>query len=110
MGFAKPACHQAAGVLLPHRFTLTANPASRTRGGLFSVALSVGLLRLAVSQHRSLWSPDFPPVLLPRPATVHPPVPESAFPGPRNLRWVPLWGKGNLEAFLRRPETGRIDC
>jgi len=30
------------------------------RGGLFSVALSVGLPRLAVSQHRVLCSSDFP--------------------------------------------------
>lgn len=30
-------------------------------GGLFSVALSVKSLRLAVSQHRALWSSDFPP-------------------------------------------------
>jgi hypothetical protein len=31
-------------------------------GGLFSVALSVGLLRPAVSRHPALWSPDFPQV------------------------------------------------
>ena len=29
-------------------------------GGLFSVALSFGSPRLAVSQHLALWSPDFP--------------------------------------------------
>ena len=29
-------------------------------GGLLSVPLSVGLRRLAVSQHVALWSPDFP--------------------------------------------------
>ena len=29
-------------------------------GGLFSVALSFGSLRLAVSQHPALWSPDLP--------------------------------------------------
>ncbi len=29
-------------------------------GGLLSVALSVALLLLAVSQHHVLWSPDFP--------------------------------------------------
>ncbi len=29
-------------------------------GGLFSVALSLGLPPLAVSQHPALWSPDFP--------------------------------------------------
>ncbi len=31
-----------------------------TIGGLFSVALSVGSPRLGVTQHRALWSPDFP--------------------------------------------------
>src|SRR5579863_4267092 len=48
-----------AGALLPHRFTLacTGHPAI---GGLFSVALSCGSPRLAVSQHPALWSPDLP--------------------------------------------------
>ncbi len=50
-----------AGALLPHRFTLTcAQPCSRAIGGLFSVALSCGSPRLAVSQHPALWSPDLP--------------------------------------------------
>ena len=40
-------CHRRGG-LLPHRFTLT--PADR--GGLFSVALSVGLPRPGVTRHR----------------------------------------------------------
>jgi len=34
--------------------------ASRAIGGLFSVALSCGSPRLAVSQHPALWSPDLP--------------------------------------------------
>src|SRR5437016_12762380 len=50
----------AAGELLPHRFTLTA----LAGGGLLSVALSVGLPPLGVTQHPALWSPDFPPVTL----------------------------------------------
>ena len=45
-----------AGVLLPHRFTLTSYEA----GGLFSVALSCESPRLAVSQHLTLRSPDLP--------------------------------------------------
>lgn len=45
-----------AGELLPHRFTLTCPEA----GGLFSVALSRGSPRVAVSHHLALWSPDFP--------------------------------------------------
>ena len=51
-----------AGALLPHRFTLTCDPADRPApiGGLFSVALSCGSPRLAVSQHPALRSPDFP--------------------------------------------------
>jgi len=36
-------------------------PFSLRVGGLLSVALSVGLPRLAVSQHPALLSPDFPP-------------------------------------------------
>ena len=47
---------RSAGALLPHRFTLT----SVAAGGLFSVALSRGSPRLAVSQHPALWSPDLP--------------------------------------------------
>jgi len=50
---------QAAGELLPHRFTLTRRISPV--GGLFSVALSVGSPRLDVIQHPALWSPDFPP-------------------------------------------------
>jgi hypothetical protein len=46
-----------AGGLLPHRFTLT-GPFGP--GGLFSVALSRGSPRVAVSNHPALWSPDVP--------------------------------------------------
>ena len=48
----------SAGALLPHRFTLTADLAAR--GGLLSVALSLGSLPLGVTQHPALWSSDFP--------------------------------------------------
>ena len=44
-----------AGGLLHRRFTL-----ALFRAIHFSVALSVGLPRLAVSQHRTLWRADFP--------------------------------------------------
>ena len=47
-----------AGELLPHRFTLTRSKA----GGLFSVALSLRLPPLGVTQHPALRSSDFPPV------------------------------------------------
>ncbi len=35
-------------------------PEAMATGGIFSVALSVGLLLPAVSRHAALWSPDFP--------------------------------------------------
>jgi hypothetical protein len=52
-----------AGALLPHRFTLTCDAGPKgppSIGGLFSVALSCGSPRLAVSQHPALRSPDLP--------------------------------------------------
>jgi hypothetical protein len=48
-------CHHRRGALLPHHFTLTARP--KLDGGMFSVALSVGLPRLAVSKHRAQGPP-----------------------------------------------------
>src|SRR5262249_55917700 len=48
-------CHHPRGALLPHHFTLALRliPTSGTRSGRYlSVALSVGLLRVAVSDHR----------------------------------------------------------
>ena len=48
-------CYQQRGALLPHHFTLTSSA-----GGIFSVALSVGSRRPAVSRHPALRSPDFP--------------------------------------------------
>jgi len=56
MGFAKPRRCRRAGALLPHRFSFS--PACR--GVFFSVALSVGSPRPAVSWHPALGSPDFP--------------------------------------------------
>ena len=65
-GLPCPECHHPGGALLPHRFTLatlkrgTRGKARRrppcalaeaSTGGLFSVALSLGLPPLAVSQH-----------------------------------------------------------
>ena len=68
-----------AGELFPHRFTLTSKPARREprrfRGGLFSVALSLSKPRdmaptVGVTHHRTLWSPDFPPRHVPKPAHI----------------------------------------
>ncbi len=47
------------GALLPHHFTLTARVYG-PRGGIFSVALSVGSRPPGVTWHPALWSPDFP--------------------------------------------------
>ena len=53
------------GALLPHRFTLTAAKTLRSRGGLFSVALSLRPARKPPRRTLSgtvrPWSPDFPP-------------------------------------------------
>jgi hypothetical protein len=64
----------------PHRFThhlcldpaetrLETGPGQRPSAGLFSVALVVGLPRLAVSQSAALRCSDFPLAPLRRPAT-----------------------------------------
>ena len=56
-------CHQDCGELLPRLFTLTPYSGfwAHLRGGMFSVALSLGLPPVAVSDHPALWSSDFPP-------------------------------------------------
>lgn len=59
MGFAKPRRYRRAGALLPHRFSFSL---AQGEGVFFSVALSVGSPRPAVSWHLALWSPDFPHV------------------------------------------------
>ena len=46
-----------------------AKPEPHVKGGIFSVALSLGLRRVAVSNHRALPSSDFPPG---RVGTAHP--------------------------------------
>ena len=62
----RPRCRGRGG-LLPRLFTLAVRP----RGGTavcFSVALSSTFPPPGVTRHRALWSSDFPPVALPRPA------------------------------------------
>ena len=70
VGFAKPPRCRDAGALLPHRFSFSS--AANRRGVFFSVALSVGSRRPAVSRHPALWSPDFPHASFPRRAAVQP--------------------------------------
>ncbi len=41
----------------------TVSPLPSKLGGLFSVALSLGLRQAGVTRHRFLWSPDFPPAI-----------------------------------------------
>ena len=56
-------CHlrcRRRGALLPHHFTLTPRAGAR-RGGIFSVALSMGSHPPGVTWRPVLWSPDFPP-------------------------------------------------
>src|SRR4029453_15549871 len=85
VGFAKPAGHPAAGALLPHRFTL-AGPLARA-GGLFSVALSCGSPRLAVSQHPALWRPDFPRSRRTGTAAAQPAPPAGPVCHPERAQW-----------------------
>ena len=54
-----PPVTRGTGELLPRHFTLTAG---WSRGGIFSVALSLGSPPVAVSDHPALWSSDFPPI------------------------------------------------
>ena len=54
-------CCHPCGALLPHHFTLTPLPNQvQSRGGILSVALSVGSRLPGVTWHLALWSPDFP--------------------------------------------------
>jgi hypothetical protein len=91
MGFAKPLSRLNAGGLLPRHFTLTL---PRGEGGIFSVALSLGLLPVPVRDHPALRCPDFPQDL--HPATIrlplmHGEISETSF-------WVPLPSPGMYPA------------
>ena len=61
MGFAVPPPSPGTRWALTPPFHPCPQPRrARPAGGLFSVALSVGLPRLGVTQHPVLWSSDFP--------------------------------------------------
>ena len=70
-GLACRPCRHVRGELLPHLFTLavgTGEPAPLGRCAFCSTFRRLGpcgLLRLAVSQHRALRSPDLPPATTP---------------------------------------------
>ncbi len=68
VGFAEPP--QSPGTLVVSYTTVSPSPRAssedETHGGLFSVALSRGSLRVAVSHHLALWSPDVPRQHTPR--------------------------------------------
>jgi len=55
-----PATHVAMSAVRSYR-TISPLPSHKWKGGIFSVALSVGLHRPDVIWHLALWSPDFPP-------------------------------------------------
>jgi hypothetical protein len=73
-------CHHRSGALLPRLFTLAllrlGLAPGASKSGMFSVALSVGLPLLGVTQHPALWSSDFPP---PGIAGERPPGPLHAY-------------------------------
>ena len=71
MGFTQ--LPQSPATLVRSYRTLSPLPVLRRAiGGLLSVALACVSPRLAVSQHRSLWSPDLPQPRLPEAATTRP--------------------------------------
>jgi len=56
--------HRERGELLPRLFTLT--PPLARRGGVFSVALSLGSLPVGITNRLALWRPDFPHPAVPK--------------------------------------------
>lgn len=63
VGFTWP--DQSPGLPVRSYRTLSPLPSTtRIDGGLLSVALSRGSLRVAVNNHHALWSPDFPRPML----------------------------------------------
>ena len=59
-GGVYPATGVTTGAVRSYR-TISPLPRRRRRGGIFSVALSVGSRPPGVTWHPALWSPDFPP-------------------------------------------------
>ena len=59
-GGVYPATGVTTGAVRSYR-TISPLPVPKDLGGIFSVALSVGLRPPGVTWHPALWSPDFPP-------------------------------------------------
>ena len=77
VGFTEPP--QSPEALVVSYTTVSPLPKTEIFGGLFSVALSRGSLRVAVGHHLALWSPDVPrqhPKALTRPPDrlIHPSI------------------------------------
>jgi len=66
-GGVYPATDVATSAVRSYR---TISPLPAETGGIFSVALSVGLRLPGVTWHLALWSPDFPPFI--KTATIRP--------------------------------------
>ena len=58
VGFTEPS--RSPWTLVVSYTTVSPLPGAEAPGGLFSVALSRGSPRVAVSHHPALWSPDVP--------------------------------------------------
>jgi len=71
MGFTEPG--RSPGLLVSSYLTVSPLPPTNADGGLFSVALSLAFRPVGVTHHRTLWSPDFPPVTLNLAQNMHPP-------------------------------------
>ena len=68
MGFTK--LSRSPGKLVSSYLAFSPLPLLKRRGGIFSVALSLGSPPVAVSDHPALWSSDFPPLRSPGPAII----------------------------------------
>ena len=99
-------CYHQRGALLPHHFTLTCE------GGIFSVALAVGLRRPDVIWHPALRSPDFPPTaestgVVPVPAVLNRPRPSSVGSDyPADSRPIVKWKITNKTSVISAGSMG----
>ena len=112
MGFAEPPASPPA--LVSSYLTVSPLPRSarehrkagfpRTRGGLLSVALSLGSLPLGVTQHPALWSSDFP-----RRPRNGPPRPPHRLPVFTSCRQIARGQPSRSDTRIRPHPSHRID-